>query len=646
MSNYFFEFGDFHFDSARQTLTRDGVTVPLKGKASELLQVLVEHRGEALDKDRLMSLLWPDTIVEENNLTVHMTALRKALGDRPNEQRYIATIPGRGYRFVAEVRQRSVDEEVIVAERTRASITIEESEAFGIEENLIGSGDQELLLTGPPTKRRLVRRSVAFAAVLITVGVVALLYWGLQRERGGTRSGSRTIAVLPFRLLNEEAADEYLGLGLADALITRLGNLRQVVVRPTSMVRKYSGANTDPVEAGESLKVEAVLEGSIQRLNEQMRVTVKLVNVKDGSHLWTAKFDEKFTHLFAVEDAISQRLTEALALALSGGERERLGHNYTENPEAYQLYLKGRYYIDSLTKEGFEKSFEYLNKAIALDPNYALAWDGLAYYHINTVDLIASPREAFAQARKAAEKALAIDEALAEAHTSLAMIEWQYDWNFPSAESEFRRAIELKPGSAFAHHNYGFFLALIGRFDEAINESLRAQELAPRTYETSLGVMQNHYYARRYPEAIEYGREFIKQAPNHWLAHSVLGRAYESSGALDKAIAEYELARRLDEIPEVLMDLGRAYGLAGRKTEAEQVLRDLRKQGNSSYAAPFQLAMVYGGLGDRDQAFAQLEKAYHDRSWYMTWLKTVPVLDILRPDARFAELSRRVGFAP
>ena len=647
MSRNYYEFGGFQFDAPRQTLTRDGVTVQLKGKASELLQVLVEGRGEVLDKDRLMKLLWPDTVVEENNLTVHMTALRKALGDRPNEQRYIATIPGRGYRFVAEVLVPAGDEEIIVAERTRATVTIEESETSEIEE--AGStprADLELVPQSSLLKRGWTRASLAALALIIAFFVVIAFYWRAGKQ-DPTLSRARTIAVLPFKLLSAEGDDEYLGIGLADSLITRLGNLRQIVVRPTSMVRKYSGVDTDPVEAGRTLKVDSVLEGSIQRLNEQIRVTVQLVNVEDGRHLWTAKFDEQFTHLFVVEDSISQRLTEALTLALSGGEKERLSRNYTENPQAYQLYLRGRYYVDSLTKEGFKKSFDYLNQAISVDPKYALAWDGLAYYHINTVDLIASPREAFPRAREAAEKALAIDGALAEAHVSLAMIEWQYDWNFESAEREFKRAIELKPSSAFAHHNYGFFLALMGRFDEAIAESFQAQALAPRTYETSLGVMQNHYYARRFAEAIDYGREFIEVTPSHWLAHVVLGRAYEGSGDLNKAIAEYEHARTLDEtVPEVLMDLGRAYGLAGKKAEAERVLADLRKQAEGSYAAPFQLAMVYGGLGDRDQSLGQLEKAYRDRSWYMTWLKVVPVLDVLRTDPRFAELSRRVGFAP
>jgi DNA-binding winged helix-turn-helix (wHTH) protein/TolB-like protein/Flp pilus assembly protein TadD len=652
MSSLNFEFGPFLFDVATQRLARDGEPVQLKGKACELLQVLVEHRGDVLSKDDLMKLLWPDTIVEENNLTVHMTALRKALGDSPIEHRYIITIPGRGYRFVAEVRERGIEPEIVVAERTLTSVTIEEveSETVAAKETTVArSGDNKAASIKAFLNHRFRLRKSAVTLIIVLValtGVVAYFWRARRSEPTVARMQPKSIAVLPFKLLDADAANEYLELGLTDALITRLGNLQQVVVRPTSLVRKYSRLNIDPVNAGQELKVEAVLEGSIQLIGERIRVTVQLISVSDGSHLWAGKFDEHFTHLFTVEDSISQRLTEALALALSGDEKERLAHHYTENPQAYQLYLKARYYADSLSKEGFQKSLEYLTQAITLDPNYALAWNGLAHYHINTIDLTASPQEAFPQAKKAVDRALTIDQALPEAHISLAIIEWQYDWNWEAAEREFRRAIELKPTLAFAHHYYGFFLALMGRFDEAIAESLRAQELAPLTFDTNLGVSQNYYFARRYGEAIAYGRELVEMNPNHWLAHVLLGRAYEQTRALDQAIAEYEQARRLDETtPEVLMDLGRAYARAGKKAQAERVLTELLKRADGSYAAPFQLAMVYAGLGDKDQAFAWLAKAYEARSWYMTWLKVEPFLDTLRSDSRFADLQRRVGFA-
>ncbi len=652
MNHPHIEFGPFQFDAAAQQLTRDGKPVQLKGKACELLRVLVEHRGEVLSKDELMKLLWPDTVVEENNLTVHMTALRKALGDSPDKHHYIVTIPGRGYRFVAEVRERRIEPEIIIAERTLTSVTIEveESEAAGDKEAIIErSGDKNLALVTPYLDRRSRSRALAvLLAIILLMALTGLVIYFLRTrepEPAVARLQPKTIAVLPFKLLGADAADKYLGMGLADALITRLGNLRQVVVRPTSQVRKYDGLDTNPIEAGQALNVEAVLEGSIQLLGERIRVTVQLVSVRDGRHLWTAKFDEQFTHLFAVEDSISRQLTEALALALSGGEQAQLARHYTENPEAYKLYLKGRYYADSLSKDGFQKSFEYLNQAILFDPNYALAWDGLAYYHINTVDLIASPQEAFPQAKKAAERALAIDETLPEAHVSMAIIEWQFGWNWEAAEREFRRAIELKPTLASAHHNYGFFLALMGRFDEAIAESLLVQELGPRTFDAAVGMSQNNYCARRYSEAIEYGRQLVELNPNHWLSHVMLGRAYEGTGALHQAIAEYEQARRLDETtPEVLMDLGRAYAIAGKKAQAERVLAELLRRADGSYAAPFQLAMVYAGLGEKEQAFGWLAKAREARSWYMTWLKVVPSLDTLRSDARFADLQQRVGF--
>lgn len=662
MSSLYYEFGPFQFDAARQTLMREGATTQLKGKASELLLALVERRGQVIDKDQLMKLLWPDTVVEENNLTVHMTALRKALGDTPNAQRYIATIPGRGYRFVAEVRQPPPEQEaqeIIVAQRTRATVTIEEDAedervAARSLEAMIDSGDA--IATSPSRPMALaklsqlrspaMRRWAALSLILIALGGAAFYFWTTKKsQRAAIRHGAKTIAVLPFKLLGADENEEYLGIGLTDALITRLGRLRQIIVRPTSVVRKYSGVQPDPVEAGRALQSEAVLEGSIQRAGDRVRVTVQLVNVQDGSHLWTEKFDHEFTDLFAFEDSLSLRLADALSLELSGGEKQSLIRRGTENPQAYQLYLKGRFYSDRLTQEGFQKGFDYLNQAIKLDPNYAPAWDGLAYYHINTVDLIASPREAFPRAREAAERALANDETLAEAHISMAIIEWQWGWRFDAAEREFKRAIELNPTLAFAHQYYGFFLSLMGRFEEALTEATRGQELDPLTPMIGAQVGQAYYYAHRFDEAIARLNEIADMDPNWWLGQVLVGRAYEQGGALDQAIAKYEQARRLDEtIPEVLMDLGRAYGVSGKSKQAQATLAQLRKQAEHGYAAPFQIAMVYAGLGDKDQALASLEKAYEARSWYMTWLKVEPALDSLRDDLRFKDLLRRVGF--
>lgn len=659
MSSLYYEFGPFQFDAGRQTLTRDGAITQLKGKASELLLVLIERRGQVIEKDQLMKLLWPDTVVEENNLTVHMTALRKALGDSPNEQRYIATIPGRGYRFVAEVPEPAPEQEaqeIIFAQRTRASVTIEEDvEGEGLNAHAIESSNDAIAAPSrsllPTTlsgsRSGVLRRSAALSLILIALIGAAFYFWTTKKsQRTSARAGAKTIAVLPFKLLGADESDEYLGIGLTDALITRLGRLRQIVVRPTSVVRKYSGVQTDPVEAGQALQAEAVLEGSIQRAGDRVRVTVQLVNSQDGSHLWTEKFDHKFTDLFAFEDSLSLRLADALSLELTGGEKQSLVRRGTENPQAYQLYLKGRFYSERLTQDGFKKSFDYLNQAIALDPNYASAWDGLAYYHINTVDLIASPREAFPRAREAAQRALANDEALAEAHISMAIIEWQYGWRFDAAEREFKRAIELNPTLAFAHQYYGFYLSLMGRFAEALTECARGQELDPLTPMIAAQVGQTYYYAHQYDQAITRLNEIVDMDPNWWLGQVLVGRAYEQAGALDRAIAKYEQARRLDEtIPEILMDLGRAYAVSGKRRQAEEVLTRLRKQADGSYAAPFQIAMVYTGLGNKDQALASLEKAYEARSWYMTWLKVEPALDSLREDARFKDLVRRVGFS-
>src|SRR2546425_496917 len=465
-----YEFGPFLLDVTEQLLLRDGRPIPLKPKLFDLLLLLVENSGHVLDKNRLMSTLWPDTFVEESNLTVNIFALRKALGNRRNKHSYIETVPRRGYRFVANVTEApngGVDS--VAAERARLSSNAD--------------------------------------------------------ERFEAGAGVKSLAVLPFKSIGAEAGHEYLGLGLADALITKLTNLRQIKVRPTSAVREYTRAR-DITVAGRKLKVDALLDGSIQRARQRIRVTAQLVDARDGATLWAENFDAKLVDIFSLEDSLSDQVVRALSLKLTGEERKHLVKHHTENTEAYQAYLKGRYFWNKRTSDGFKKGVEYFEHAIALDPNYARAYAGLAdCYQLLSGYMSGPSREAIPKATIALLKALQIDDTLAEAHTSLGHLRTR-EWDWSDAEKEFKRAFELNPNYVTAHHWYSTYLRLMGRFDEAWTEIKIAEELDPvsLSINTSVGTLQ--YLVRKYDQALEKLWATIELDPNYPYAHFNLGMVY------------------------------------------------------------------------------------------------------------------------
>ncbi len=569
-----YEFGPFLIDTAEQLLLRDGRPVQLTRKAFDTLLALVENSGRLIEKDELMRIIWPDAFVEEANLANNISLLRKILGDRPDSRLYIETIPRRGYRFVASVKEL---------------------------EN--GDGKDE-----------------AIASV-------------------------RSIAVLPFKPLNPDDGDEYLGLGIADALITRLGNIRKIVVRPTSAVRKYTGLEQDPLEAGWELKVESVLEGSIQRSGERIRVTVQLVDISDSAPLWAEKFDEKFTDIFAVQDSISEKVAAALTLKLTNEERRLLTKRYTENTEAYRLYLQGLHYKNKGTKDAALRAIDYYNRAIEIDPRYALAYTGLADSYCWFSHVYSDPRETAPKAKAAAERALEIDYSLAEARTSLARISISWDWNWEAAEREFLRAIELNPNYAEAHQWYGFYLTVMGRFDEAIREIDRAQELDPLSFMRSAFRGWSLYFARQYDEAIEQFRKLVEMDPNFHMAYWGLGLTYDEKGEFSEAIAEFQKALSSPEGggAEMMTRLGHVYATSGKREEARRLLDELDEMSAHRYISPMLRARIHTGLGETERAFEFLERAYTERSPWLVYLKVDPVFDSLRPDPRFANLVRRMG---
>jgi DNA-binding winged helix-turn-helix (wHTH) protein/TolB-like protein/Flp pilus assembly protein TadD len=634
-----YSFDGFIVDPNRRVLLRYGQSIQLTAKAFDLLLALVESQGRELSKEELMERIWTNQIVEDANLTVTMANLRKALGEKASDHRFIVTIPGKGYRFVATVRDSG--RELILESRTERQVTVEEEVITDElhEKRMLRSNS--LLATRPKSHRRLIG-AAAFTAIAIFVA--AYFVW-FRRGTVMTTSEIKSIAVLPFKPLVANSRDESLELGMADTLIARLSNIREISVRPISSVRRYSALEQDPIAAGREQRVDAVLDGQIQQAGEKVRVTVRLLRIADGAPLWSSQFDEKMTDIFAVQDSISERVTSALAVTLTNEEKRGIAKRYTADSEAYLLYLKGRYQLNRLTDDGFFKGRDFFQQAIDRDPNYALAYAGLAdaYNRLGGFDALAS-KEVFPNARKAAEKALKLDESLAEAHTALATIALDYDWDFSTAALEFRRAIEINPGYSDGHQMNAYYLAAIGRFDDALVEMKRALELDPLSLEKTTGIGEILYQQRRYDEAIAQYRKALEMDSNSGFTHWALGRPLLAQGKFDDAIAEFQKAIPLSgDSPDEPAELARAYALAGKRDEALKIIEELKKLSERKHVAPAVIASIYAALGDKDQAFAFLKQGFNERDFLLVLLKVEPMFDPLRSDPRFTELTHRVG---
>ncbi|MBA3961624.1 MAG: winged helix-turn-helix domain-containing protein [Chthoniobacterales bacterium] len=570
-----YEFGDFSLDAGRRLLQRrDGTPVPLTSKVFETLLCLLRQHGRVVTKETLMKTVWPDTIVEENNLTQNISALRRIFGENPGTHHYIVTVPGRGYRFVAEVTA------------------------------------------------------------------------GLTRGVSAPVAGKiRTLAVLPFKLLLPESRDAALEMGITDTLIARLGKIKEVAVRPLSSVRAFGSLEQDPVAAGLALGVESVLDGTIQHGGDRIRVVARLINVADGSSLWTDRFDEKFTDVFGVEDAISGRVAQALAIHLSPEEQEQIAKRHTGNSAAYQLYLTGRYHWSRITPPEIRKSMEYFRQAIELDPGYALPYAGLAEaYRSLPITSDIPPQDAFPQSKAAAVRALAIDDTLAEPHATLAFIHFWYDWDWAGAEREALRAIQLNPNYGFAHIAYGHLLSDLARHDEAIAEAERACEVEPVSLIVNALCGAIYYYASRFDEAVARLRRTLDLEPNFWVARLFLGKAYTEQRKYAEALEDFAQAKTISRgNSETIGMIGYVHALRRQPAKARAILATLKSAGPERYVPPVNLAVIHLGLGEIDEAFACLERAYAERDVRLSFFRVDPKWDPIRGDPRFVALLARLG---
>jgi len=504
--------------------------------------------------------------------------------------------------------------------------------------------DLRRALEGASTKSVLAirPRTAAMTAAMLAAGAIGIgLY--LKMPRDGIRIDS--IAVLPLEIRSNDPDAEYMSDGITESVSNSLARLPGVKVIPHSIANHYKGKAMDTRKIGETLGVRAVLTGRITQRGDELTIGVELDDIAKGKQLWGEQYNRKVAELLAVQTDIAREVSQQLGPQVSQTDQQKMTRGSTENPEAYQLYLKGRYHTSKFTKDEFAKGIDYFHQAIAKDPNYGLAFGGLAYYYILQDDWYLAPSESASRAREAANKALAIDGSNAEAHLALALELHWYEWDWAAAEREFKRAIALSPKSSDAYSLYSWFLADMGRKDEAIAMAAHAQRVDPLSLIGSFAPGSLSVFTRQWDRAIEQLRGAIDLDKTYWIDHCFLGRAYEQKGQMAQAIAASQEALQLDpEHSEIWSALGHAYAVSGKKTEAQKVLDHLTELAARSYVAPYNVAVIYAGLGEKDQTFAWLERAYKDRGYYLpVYLTTDARLDYLHADPRFIGLRRRIG---
>jgi TolB-like protein/DNA-binding winged helix-turn-helix (wHTH) protein/Flp pilus assembly protein TadD len=643
-----YEFGDFRLDTAKRVLRRlDGTTVPVTPRVFETLLYMVEHHDTVLDKERLMEAVWPDSIVEENNLSQNISTLRRIFGETPGSHSYIVTVPGRGYRFVAEVSDRTGN--------GSANVNGEQGTGPTLAENRTEAATVK-------GRRRLPGRTGGTLAVAV-LGVIALTAAFLARgpsvrwpekhkiakappaPSSGTMTDTvRSIAVLPFENLSGNPENAYFTDGIQEEILMRLAKIADLkVVSRTSTVR-YKRSPENLREIATQLGVANVLEGSVQRTADRVHVNVQLIKAASDTHLWAEAYDRKLTDIFAVESDIAKTIADTLQAKLTGSEQNAIAAQPTENTEAYQLYLRGRYLWNRRTGENLKKALAYFEQAAEKDPHYALAYAGIADSCVLIpIYAAGTPQDYLPRARAGAQKAVELDDTLAEAHTSLAYV-FFYDFENAQSVKEFERAISLNPNYAMAHLWYGLGpLSAMGEFERAIAEEKRALELDPISPIINADLGTVYTLARRYDEAIAQLRDTVEMNPQFYGGHRCLGWALELKGATGEAIAEYHKAFELSDDPMMLAMLAHAEASIGKQNQARQILGQLTEEAKARYVPAYAFAVIYLALGEKDHALDWLEQAARDHDgFYTNLIKVEPFLDPLRGDPRFETLVSRI----
>ncbi|MBX7173733.1 MAG: winged helix-turn-helix domain-containing protein [Pyrinomonadaceae bacterium] len=625
----FYEFEEFRLDVEDKTLWRGQEKLSLPLKAVEMLTLLVENRGRTVTKDEILETLWQDTFVDENNLAVTVSSLRKAFGESKNDNRFIETVPRRGYRFVADVSQTNGN--LILEKHTITEITLEKDE----------------VLEQSPIKRNQIFAVLGILAIILLVGAVYL--WRTSpngKDSSKSNVPLQTIAVLPFKFIGEKPKDgDYLSASIVDTLTTRLGRLRDLRVRPSSSVLAFAGTEKTLPEIGKELQVDSILTGNLQTSGERTRVNLQMVKVSNGSIIWADDFDEKTADIFLLQDKLTAKVVNRLALNLNDEQRTTLSKKYTADSEAEKLYIQGRVYWNERSLDGLKKSIEYFEQALKRDQNYALAYVGLA----DSYQLLAeykglSTNEAYSKARINVTKALELDPDLAEAHNSLAYIQAFFDWDWARGEASFKRAIELNPNYATAHHWYSELLYVEHRFDEAEKQLNLALELDPSSASIQSDVPHRFFVRRDYEKTLAEANKMVEKHPQFGYSYMYLYGANVKLGrekeAVD-AIAKMHIYFGEDE--KLVLERIRASEKGGLKGYWQKCLEQSQTKQLVLRPEAIDYAMAYQILGDFDKSFKYLEKSLEERNRWFLEITYDPEWDAIRNDPRYKDLIRKAN---
>jgi TolB-like protein/DNA-binding winged helix-turn-helix (wHTH) protein/Tfp pilus assembly protein PilF len=643
-------FGVFDVDLNACELRKHGLRLKLSEQPFQILAILLERPGEVVTREELRSRLWPeDTFVDfDHGLNNAVMRLREALGDSSESPRFIETLPRRGYRFIApvpEVGSPMTAAGAMSSPGDNTNTTVERLEILSSDQQ--GRGQK----VGTYARRKwLTLPRVVLTASILVLGILSGLTVHYVRGMDAvkvSRGRGLAIVVLPLENLSGDKEQDYFADGMTDDLIANLAKIRSLRVVSRSTAMAYKNTNKPLSEIARELHVDAVVEGTVLRAGNRVRITAELVQVSTDHHLWADTYESQMGDVLTLQNRVTSAIVNEIRINLTPEDKERLAKKPAVNPEAYEDYLKGRYYWNKRSDEGFNKAIGYFEEATRIDPQYALAYAGLAdcYGIVGATIFGNSPTSEVApKAKAAATRALELDPTLAEAETSLATIKFNYDWDWTGAADGFKRAIEMNPSYATAYQRYSLYLIAMGRFGESFEQINKARDLDPLSISINSSLGWRLYFARQYDRAIDQLRNTLDMDPSNELPHLYLGQAYEQKGEYTLAVRELRKAADIaHETPLMISALARAYALSGNKQEAGKLLSGLIAQSRDRYVSPFYIAIVYAGLGQNELAMDWLEKAYADRSNGLVFIRVDPELDTLRSNPRFVALEAKLN---